>query len=44
MNTCYEGLDVHVANGFGDDKALVYDSPVTETKRAFTYDYLKEQV
>ncbi|XP_057290037.1 acyl-CoA synthetase short-chain family member 3, mitochondrial-like isoform X2 [Hydractinia symbiolongicarpus] len=43
MNTCYEGLDVHVANGFGDDKALIYDSPVTETKRAFTYDYLKEQ-
>ena len=37
MNTCYMALDHHVANGRADQTAILYDSPVTDTKRQFTY-------
>lgn len=37
MNTCHLALDYHVANGRGDQTALIYDSPVTETFQRFTY-------
>ena len=37
MNTCYMALDHHVANGRADQTAIFYDSPVTDTKRQFTY-------
>lgn len=43
INTCYLALDYHVANGRGDQPALIYDSPVTETKKTFTYDQLLEE-
>lgn len=33
MNTCYNALDLHVHNGRGDQLALIYDSPVTDTKK-----------
>lgn len=29
LNTCYNCLDVHIANGRGNNIALIYDSPVT---------------
>ncbi|MFQ3208150.1 MAG: propionyl-CoA synthetase, partial [Glaciecola sp.] len=32
MNTCYMALDHHVAQGRGEQIALIYDSPVTDTK------------
>lgn len=44
INTCYNCLDVHVANGDGDRVAFYYDSPVTGTKKQFTYSDLLEQV
>ncbi len=44
VNTCYNALDLHVANGRADQPALVYDSPVTGTIKSFTYRELLEQV
>lgn len=44
INTCYNCLDVHVKHGRGDQLALVYDSPVTDTKQQFTYTELLNQV
>src|SRR5574343_186982 len=35
LNTSYLCLDVHVNNGFGDNIALIYDSPVTNTIRKY---------
>jgi propionyl-CoA synthetase len=37
MNTCYNALDRHVEGGRADQVAMHYDSPVTGTKRSFTY-------
>ncbi|MFP6779299.1 MAG: AMP-binding protein [Alphaproteobacteria bacterium] len=37
LNTCYNCLDIHIANGKGDVNALIYDSPVTNTKITYTY-------
>ncbi|MCP5417281.1 MAG: propionyl-CoA synthetase [Chromatiaceae bacterium] len=44
INTCYNALDRHVENGRGDQLALIYDSPVTGTKKRFTYAELTETV
>ncbi len=44
LNTCYNALDRHVASGRGNQAALIYDSPVTDTKRTYTYAELLEQV
>jgi propionyl-CoA synthetase len=43
MNTCYNALDRHVENGRGDQAALIYDSPVTDTVRTYTYRDLRDQ-
>ena len=40
LNTCYLALDYHVNNGRGEQIALAYDSPVTNQKKAFTYNEL----
>jgi propionyl-CoA synthetase len=37
LNSCYNALDLHVATGRGEQTALVYDSPVAHTQRAYTY-------
>jgi len=44
LNTCYNALDRHVLNGRGDQAALCYDSPVSNTKRSFTYAELLDEV
>ncbi len=44
MNTAYMALDYHVENGRGDQVAIYYDSPVTDTKKAITYTELRDQV
>ena len=44
MNTAYMALDHHVANGRGEQLALIYDSPVTQTKLTYTYSELTEVV
>ena len=44
MNTCANALDRHVEGGRADQPALIYDSPVTDTKAAFTYRELRDAV
>ncbi len=44
MNTAYMALDHHVNNGRGDQVAVYYDSPVTDTKQAITYSELRDRV
>ena len=44
MNTCYNAIDRHVEAGRGAQLALIYDSPVTNTKQTFTYDQLLDEV
>ncbi|MDX1423829.1 MAG: acetyl-coenzyme A synthetase N-terminal domain-containing protein, partial [Kiloniellales bacterium] len=44
LNTCYNALDRHVAAGRGDQPALIYDSPVTDTVRAYSYAELTDRV
>jgi len=44
LNTCYNALDFHVDRGRGRQKALIYDSPVTDTVRAYTYLELRDEV
>ena len=44
LNTSYMALDYHVKNGRGDQAALIYDSPVTDTKKTYTYNELLAEV
>jgi propionyl-CoA synthetase len=44
LNTCYAALDYHVENGRGDQVAIYYDSPVTNSKYSITYAELQQQV
>jgi len=44
LNTCFNALDRHVLAGRGDQAAVLYDSPVTGTKRTLTYAELLDQV
>ena len=37
LNTCHNAVDRHVEGGRADQVAIHYDSPVTGTKRAYTY-------
>ena len=43
-NACYNALDLHVEQGRGEQDALIYDSPVTETKRRYSYAQLLDEV
>ncbi len=44
LNTCYNALDFHVENGRAGQPALIYDSPITNTKKTFTYEELRDKV
>src|SRR5262245_59810320 len=39
-NTCWNAVDRHVMAGRGQQPAIIYDSPLTATKRVITYDRL----
>ncbi len=43
-NTCYNLLDRHVKNGRADQTAIIYDSPVANTKRKLTYAQVLDEV
>ncbi len=43
-NTCYNAIDTHIDQGNGDKTALIYDSPITNTKAEFTYNELRERI
>ncbi len=44
MNTCYNALDLHIDNGDGDNTALIFDSPVSDTKKKYTFTELRDEV
>lgn len=44
VNTCYNAIDRHVESGRAEQLALIYDSPVTNTIKKFTYAELLDQV
>ncbi|MBL4822732.1 MAG: AMP-binding protein, partial [Colwellia sp.] len=44
LNTSYLALDYHVEQGRGEKIALIYDSPVTNSKQTFTFIELTELV
>jgi propionyl-CoA synthetase len=44
LNTCHLALDYHVDNGRAEQTALIYDSPVTNQQKKFTYRELRDEV
>ena len=44
MNTCYNAVDRHVENGRGDQTAIIYDSPVTQSITKISYRELLDKV
>ncbi|MEN3263704.1 propionyl-CoA synthetase [Pseudonocardia sp.] len=44
LNVCHNALDRHVDAGRGEQAALIYDSPVTDTQRTYTYAQLRDEV
>nr|XP_026497397.1 acyl-CoA synthetase short-chain family member 3, mitochondrial [Vanessa tameamea] len=44
MSVCHNAVDRHVAGGKGDQIALVYDSPLTDTVKRITYSEVQDQV
>lgn len=43
-NTCWNAVDRHVHNGHGERNAIIYDSPITGSKRKITYEQLLDLV
>lgn len=44
LNACYLALDKHIEDGFGEQVAIIYDSPVTQTIKKYTFDEVKTEV
>lgn len=44
MNTCFNAVDRHVEKGRGEQIAIIYDSPVTNTQQKISYSELKNKV
>ncbi len=44
VNGCWNAVDRHVANGRGDQAAIIWDSPVTGGKARITYSQLLDRV
>ncbi|QRY81389.1 propionyl-CoA synthetase [Pseudomonas sp. PDNC002] len=44
LNTCYLALDRQIELGRGNQVALIYDSPVTNTQQRFSYLELRDEV
>jgi len=44
VNTCYNAVDRHVEAGNGARTAIIYDSPVTDTKHRISYRELQTRV
>ncbi|WP_194094257.1 propionate-CoA ligase PrpE [Marivivens aquimaris] len=44
VNACYNAVDRHVENGRGEQTAIIYDSPITQTKRQISYVELRNRV
>src|SRR6056297_3179300 len=44
VNTCWNAVDRHVEAGHGDRTAIIYDSPITDTKHKISYAELRDRV
>jgi propionyl-CoA synthetase len=44
VNMCYLTIDKHIQDGFGDQIAIIYDSPVTQTVKKYTFNEVKTEV
>ncbi len=44
LNICYLALDKHIQDGYGEETALIYDSPVTQNIKKYTYLDVKTEV
>ena len=44
VNTCYNAVDRHVEAGRGEQTAIIYDSPITQSKREISYVELRNRV
>lgn len=43
INACYNAVDRHVEEGRGEQAALIYDSPVTQTQRTYSFHELRDE-
>ncbi|WP_417209638.1 propionate-CoA ligase PrpE [Antarctobacter sp.] len=44
VNTCWNAVDRHVEGGRGEQTAIIYDSPITHTKREISFVELRNRV
>ncbi|MDR3272076.1 MAG: acetate--CoA ligase [Flavobacteriaceae bacterium] len=44
VNMSYLCIDKHIEDGYGDETAIIYESPVTNTKSKITYNQLLQKV
>ena len=44
LNICYLAVDKHVEDGYGEQVAIIYESPVTQQKVTYTFNDVKSQV
>jgi propionyl-CoA synthetase len=44
LNTCYLALDHQIEQGRGEQRALIYDSPVTGRQAIYTFNELRDEV
>lgn len=44
LNMCYLAVDKHIEDGHGEQVAIIYDSPVTDTVQKITYNELQTEV
>lgn len=44
LNMSYLCIDKHIEDGFGEQIAVIYDSPVTGKQQKFTFNQLKDEV
>ncbi len=44
LNICYLCIDKHIEDGFGDQVAVIYDSPVTNQKKTYTFNEAKQEI
>jgi propionyl-CoA synthetase len=44
LNACYLAVDKHIEEGYGAEVAIIYDSPVTQTVKKYTFNEVKTEV
>jgi len=44
LNICYLTVDKHIEDGFGEQTAIIYDSPVTQTVQHISFNELQHEV